>query len=152
MDFGATFRPGTTTTSISAYLPLIENKLSKYPEIKTYLVTAKDNKINMGIDLIDKDERRKSAFDLEKEILTDLQFMSTEGIKVESEVVAGGPPSTKPVAIQLIADQTSQFTLLKQISKDFEKQLKTYTGTKNVLSSSPDTPGQFIFELDKAKL
>ena len=152
VDFGATFRPGTTTQAISSYIPLIENKLQLYPEIEMYLVTAQDNKISIDIDLINKSDRDRSAFDIEQSVLWDLSFMSSEGIKVESEVLAGWPPSTKPVAIQLIADDTNKFAQLKQISKDFEKQLKTYTWTKNVLSSSPDTPGQFVFTLDKAKL
>ena len=152
VDFSATFRPGTTTTAAWAYIPMIQNKLSQYPEIKNYLVSANSNTISMGIDLIDKDDRSRSAFDLEQAILDDLQFMTAEGIKVESQVLAGGPPTSKPVAIQLIADETKKFVTLKQISRDFEQQLKTYTGTKNILSSAPDSPGQFVFELNKAKL
>jgi multidrug efflux pump subunit AcrB len=78
--------------------------------------------------------------------------MASEGIKVESAVLGGWPPSSKPVALELIADDTNKFALLKQISKDFEKELKTYTGTKNVTTSSPDTPGQFIFKFEQNKL
>ncbi|MFC1797647.1 hypothetical protein ACFLY2_00090 [Patescibacteria group bacterium] len=44
------------------------------------------------------------------------------------------------------------FDLLKTVSEDFETFLENVPGAKNVISSSSDTPGQFVFSFNKEKL
>lgn len=56
------------------------------------------------------------------------------------------------MGIQLIAQDSLQLDTLRSVSKDFESYLRTLTGAINVSTSSPSTPGQFQFVLNKDKL
>lgn len=42
--------------------------------------------------------------------------------------------------------------MLRQVSQDFETYIRTLTGAINISNSSPATPGQFQFTLNKNKL
>lgn len=66
-----------------------------------------------------------------------------------SEPLANGPPGGKAVGLNLIADSPEKLSELIKISKEFQVALKAIPGTKNIGSSSEDTPGQFIFTLKK---
>lgn len=53
------------------------------------------------------------------------------------------------MGINLIAENSSALPELIRVSKDFEAYLQSLPDTKNVTSSSEDTPGQFIFRINK---
>ena len=46
-----------------------------------------------------------------------------------------------------MAAESSQLPELIETSKDFEKALRGITGTKNVATSSEESPGQVIFRV-----
>jgi len=52
----------------------------------------------------------------------------------------------------LVATNTNAISSLKEVSRDFQAHLKSLAGTKNVTTTSSDTPGQFVFEFDRDKL
>jgi multidrug efflux pump subunit AcrB len=56
------------------------------------------------------------------------------------------------VWIKLVSDTVSDFSLLKRVSYDFEEYLKNINWTKNIITSSVDSPGQFIFTFIQNKL
>lgn len=66
-----------------------------------------------------------------------------------SEVLKNGPPGSKAIGLKLTANDPEKLGTLIHVSKEFEAHLKTISGTKNVGRSSNDTPGQFIFRLNK---
>ncbi len=51
-----------------------------------------------------------------------------------------------------MAENTSQLRSLTEVVTDFKDFLSTLPGTKNVKSSSEESPGEFVFQLDKQKL
>ncbi|MFB0965809.1 MAG: efflux RND transporter permease subunit, partial [Patescibacteria group bacterium] len=127
--------------------------LSKYPEIKFFSISAKDNTATVTVQLHKLAEREKakqrSVFELEEIVTKDLEPLRAAGLKVESKVLKGGPPSGKAVGLKLNADSSDKLDTLIKVSEDFERELKGLEGTKNVSTTSGQTPGQFVFVLRK---
>jgi multidrug efflux pump subunit AcrB len=148
--------PGTTKERISELIPFIEPHLQGRPELKQYTITVRDNALDVAVDLTDKKDRQKAnqrnVFEVEKDLLEDLQFIVQDGYTIASVVQAGGPPQGKPVGIKLVTNTSSQFSNMITFAKSIEQYLKTIEWTKNVAISSPDTPGQFILTFDIDKL
>ncbi len=148
--------PGATTEQTAEYIPLVESQLSQIPELDQYSLSVAGNTLNATIELIDLDERRsrwmREVFDIEKETLENLSALTREWLVVETVVEQGWPPAGKPVWLRLTADDNTKFSQLVQVSKEFAAHLRGVDGTKNVSISSKDTPGQFIFAFDSAKL
>jgi multidrug efflux pump subunit AcrB len=86
---------------------------------------------------------------MEKILLEKLSVYEQKGYKVVSEVLENGPPGSKAIGLKLTVDDPKKLSELIKVSQDFESQLKTIPGAKNVGRSSNDTPGQFIFTLKK---
>ncbi len=149
-------KPGTTTEKMAKYLPFVENELAQIEELDQYSMSVEGNTIWALIELIDLDERRKNGmrevFDVEKDLLEDLSYLTAEWLVVESLVEQGWPPQGKPVWINLVSDDNSKFSQLAVVAKEFAAYLRTLEWTKNVGISSSDTPGQFIFSFDRDKL
>lgn len=120
--------------------------LSKYPEIKFYTITTTDVKnstdagITISVTLKKKDEREEhglmDVFAFDKALGNDFDALRKEGFDVASKVEEGGPPAGKAVAIKLLADDASRLDSLAKVANDFEKQIRSYQGSKNVENSS----------------
>lgn len=89
------------------------------------------------------------VFAFDKKLNTDFDTIRQQGFEVASQVAEGGPPSGKAVALKLVADSAEKLDSLASVAKDFEKEIRSYPGSKNVENSSGDTPGQFILSLKK---
>lgn len=149
-------KEGTTTETMINYTPVIDQTLTKIQEIKAYYYTIKDNAIDINVELLKKTEREeqnlRNSFQVEEEINNKLKPLTSAWLRVATKVQAGWPPAGKAVGIKLIADSNEQFATLMNVAKDFENYLGTLTGSKNVTNSSSQSPGQFIFTIDKQKL
>ncbi|USN55926.1 MAG: efflux RND transporter permease subunit [Candidatus Peribacteria bacterium] len=147
---------GTPTEKTAEWLPFLEGIISDIPELKLYNLTVNDNQIQVAVELTEskvrKKKKQRDVFAVESDTLEKLAFLQQDGLKVESAVLAGGPPQSKPVAIKLLAESNEQFGQLIEVAKEFETYLRSLEGTKNVGISSQDTPGQFVFSFDKTKL
>ena len=154
--YGAT---GERVDSMDRITQKVAEILSKYEEVNFYTMTTVDVKnstdagISITVTLKKKDERAKlglmDVFAFDKAINQDFDAIRKEGFDVASEVAEGGPPAGKAVAIKLVSDDSSKLDTLAKVASDFEKQIRSYEGAKNVENSSGDTPGQFIFSLKK---
>ncbi len=154
--FGAT---GERALSMDRATTQIAEILSKYQEIKFYTMTTVDVKnstdagITVNVTLKKKEERAllglMDVFAFDTALNKAFDALRTEGFDVASKVEEGGPPAGKAVAIKLVAESTSKLDILAGVAKDFEKQIRSYAGSKNIENSSGDTPGQFVFSLKK---
>lgn len=144
---------GEKVESFHARLAPAYEILSKYPEIKFFSISAKDNSATVTVQLHKLAERKKdglrSVFELEEILTKDLEPLRQSGLKVESQVLKGGPPSGKAVGLKLNADSSDKLDTLIKVSEEFERELKSFEGTKNVSTTSGETPGQFVFVLKK---
>lgn len=122
-------------------------------------MTTKDAKnstdigVNISVTLKKLKERESeglmNVFDFDKKILKDFDSIRALGYDVASKVQEGGPPAGKAVAVKLIADSPKLLDELIRVSKDFEKEVRSYDGVKNIENSSGETPGQFVFSIKK---
>lgn len=90
-----------------------------------------------------------SVFDLDKRLNEDFAKLRSEGFEVASKIAEGGPPATKATAIKLVTDDPDKLDTLSETALDFEKEIRSYPGAKNVENSAGQTPGQFVFTLKK---
>lgn len=148
--------PGASTADTAQYLPFVEAELSQIPELDQYNLSVNGNRIDATIELTDLADREaaglRDVFEVEQDVLANLDYLTNEWLVIESVVDEWWPPQEKPVGIKLVTDDNSKFSQLIQVAKDFQAQLRTIEGTKNVAISSKDTPGQFIFAFDRQKL
>lgn len=155
-DLVFTTKKWSLTQDMLQYLPLIENILQDIPELKFARLHVQDNNIQATIELIDKKIRQNSwqrdVFEVEHDVVNPLQVLEQQGVRVESQVLAGGPPSGKPVGIKLIAQHNDQFMQLMDVARDFRTYLRSLPGVKNANISSEPTPGQFIYHFNNEKL
>lgn len=93
-----------------------------------------------------------SVFDFDKALLRDFDELRALGYDVSSKVQEGGPPAGKAVAIKLIADSANSLDALIASAADFEREVRSYNGVKNIENSSGETPGQFVYRVKKDTL
>jgi len=142
--------------SLEQYIPTVEETLSSFEEMKVYYVTLAWNTLSVYIELTDAKERqrqwKKTVFEVETQILDQLEPLQSQGLLVEVATVENGPPSGSPVGVKLNANSSKDIDVLKKVADEFKVFLQWIPGTKNVSTSSTNNPGQFIFEFDRQKL
>ncbi|AHB41750.1 hypothetical protein P148_SR1C00001G0964 [candidate division SR1 bacterium RAAC1_SR1_1] len=134
----------------------LDDILANTPEIKVYSYNVMGNSVSINLEFLDPIERKKdgmrNVFVLEKYFDKELNFLRSYGLRINIAALKDGPPGTKEVGIKLIADSNKKMQNLIEISRDFENYLRDIPGVKNVGNSSQETPGQFVYTLDAAKL
>lgn len=130
----------------------LDNILANIPELKNYYYTIDDNNVDITIELVDKDKRKRDSFEIEKELIASSQYLISKWLKVESKVAVGWPPTWKAIGIKLIANSNQKFSTLLTVAQDFENFLKKLKWTKNISTSSTPSPWQFVFNIDHNKL
>ncbi len=144
---------GKTEKALTPYISQIEEGIQKVKNIKLYSINISQNTITVYVEAIDKEDRENSIFDIEKNITKNLQGLKASGFEISSTTKWVGPPTEwGAVWVKLIAEETSQLDTLKKVASDFLNYAKSIPGTKNQKSSSAETPWQFVFSFDEAKL
>lgn len=141
---------------MSKYLTYIDQSLSKVEEVKVYYTTVSKNNIGVYIDLLDKKYRSenwlKNIFEVEELINEKLSILKSQWLDVSVSAQKWWPPTWSAIWIKLVSDSASKFDTLKKVSDDFEDYLKSLKWTKNVISTSSDSPWQFVFTFNNDKL
>lgn len=137
---------------LQKYLPKIENILSNEENIKNYTLSISKNIISWIIDFKDEKDRNKNLKDSENNFRKNLLFLEWNWLKFSISWLKQWGKSASDLWIKLIANDNSKLENLKKVSDDFEKFFKSLEWTKNVKTSSKNTPWQFVFKFDKNKL
>lgn len=144
---------GTTTETMVKRIGDWSVYFHGYPEVEYVSATIAGNTATFSLQLTKKNERKKlkqrDIFTLEKIFLNNLSPLESQGLKVTSNLASNGPPGGKAVGINLISDDAKNLSELIATSREYITFIKTLPGTKNVSSTSQDTPGQFIFRFKK---
>lgn len=150
------WQSGLDEEYMSKYISVIDESLSKIEEVKNYYVTIKSNSISVYVDLIDKTFRKenklKTVYEVEKVINKDFEILTSWWLEVSVASLKWWPPSWSAVWIKLSSISANNFDTLKLVSEDFEEYLKTIPYSKNITTSSSDSPWQFVFKFDREKL
>ena len=148
-----TWKQWATEKSFQKYLPELEKTIWNTKDLKSYSLTTSWNKIKINVNVVKKDERTQEIEKTENEITSSLNFMVSHGFDVTVATQSNWPPGSGWVLwVKLVSTNASKLEELKKVSDDFEKFFKSLKWTKNVKNSSSDTPWQFVFKFDEAKL
>ena len=148
-----TWKQWATEKSFQKYLPELEKTIWDTKDLKSYSLTTSWNKIKINVNVVKKDERTQEIEKTENEITSSLNFMVSHGFDVTVATQSNWPPGSGWVLwVKLVSTNASKLEELKKVSGDFEKFFKSLKWTKNVKNSSSDTPWQFVFKFDEAKL
>ncbi len=141
---------------LEKYLPIIDDAVYKYPEMKVYYSTISWNIIDIYIELQESTIRQKkwmrTVFEIEKLIVDELKILESEWLTVSIWTLSNWPPTWKAIWVKLIANNAQKIDELKEVAYTFKEYFKTIDWLKNVSTTSTDSPGQFIFEFDRDKL
>lgn len=152
IDFAISAQEGTATDAMLQNAQGIDQVIGSLPEIKNYTISTSKNKIDIALTLLNQEDRQRDSFAVQAEVETKLAYLTQRGYILEWKVQAWGPPAGKAVGIQLVADNKDYLPQLRQVAQDFQTHLSSLTGTMNTTNSSTDSPGQFSFRFDAARL
>ncbi|MFT9494103.1 efflux RND transporter permease subunit [Anaerosolibacter sp.] len=154
---------GTSLDTTSAIAEEVEKRLLSFKEIKSFVsnvgITGADsletitvgsasnpNTARIIIDLHDKKVRDKTSMELAvifREAIKDIP-----GAKIEVQELEDGPPTGKPIYIEL---NSENFEDLKLVADDFTGILKSLEGTRDVESSMEEGSPELQIKVDKKK-
>jgi len=140
----------------------VEENLLRYPQIENFTTlvgnSGQEDRIGGGmsntsntasitVQLIDKNQRHVTSFDLADQIRQDLKGIKDATITVKS--LEGGPPSGAAFQAQIAGDDLQ---VLDKIANDLKPVLDSVPGTADSDISLKDAPAEYTFQLDPAKM
>lgn len=156
IEVSVSWRPSLVKEEMKENAQIVDQKISQTPEVKWYTVEVNWNKVDGFIELYSKNYRENNNMRYSDKVWDDLSdsfsILEKKWLKVDISVLEDWPPSSAPIWIKLIAQDNSNFESLQEVSKDFEKYLKTLTWAKNVTNSVQSEKWQFVFSLKKDKI
>ncbi len=147
---------GARSDYLDPYIPMVEQVVSSYHEVRLYYVSANHNVMNVYIELSEATSRErlwlKTVFEVEDNIIEQLTPLSSKWLLVEVKTLENGPPTGSPVGVKLHANSSQKIGELAVIAEDFKAFLQGVSGTKNVTTTSNENPWQFVFHFDENTL
>jgi len=134
------------------YVSMAEEKISDITEIKTIITTLKtssnSNSSSINIELVPKEERKKSTAEIEKEITERMKTVPDCKIKVALDSSSTGEGSSSDFAMQL---KGPDLDTLEVLAKQIEGKFSSIAGFQNIETSIADTSKEAQFIIDKQK-
>lgn len=139
---------------------LVEDRLYKYSEIENFTTIVgtggssemvsgsnSSNAASITLKLSDEDSREIKAYELADKINSDLS--NIQGATIKASAPAGGPPSGAAFEAHVSGEDLQT---LDKVAKDLELILKTLPDVKQTDVSLKDSPADYTFVLDPARL
>jgi HAE1 family hydrophobic/amphiphilic exporter-1 len=135
------------------YVSMAEEKISDIPEIKTIITTLKtssnSNSSSINIELVPKEDRKKSTAEIEKEITERMNTVPDCKIKVALlDSSSTGEGSSSDFAMKL---KGPDLDTLEVLAKQIEGKFSNIEGFQNIETSIADTSQEAQFIIDKQK-
>lgn len=151
-----TWPVGVDEAYLAPFIPQVEKTFKAFEELKLYYITLSWNTMSVYIELTDANTReskkQRSVFEVEEQILSDFQILASEWLRVEARTISNGPPSWSPIGVKVQARSSEYLVALRWVAEDFKRYAESLEGARNIVLSSPETPWQFIFELEREKI
>ncbi len=153
MTYSIEWPVGTRTELMHSMVWELPSYFKWFPEIRYVTLSTNGNIASLTVQLEKKALRKtlnqRDVFTLEKIWNESLSGLNQKWLKVTGWAIKWGPPGGKAVGLKIVSDTSENLPTLINVAKEFKEHLKTIPGTKNVTVSSQDTPGQFVFSLNK---
>ncbi len=134
--------------NIENFLSIIGTSESiNYTDIVMVNQSAQSNKANITVNLIPKDEREKTSYEISDEVRK--EFENFTEAKISLFELKEGPPSDAAITLRITGEKLGK---LEHIANDMVKVLSNIPETKNVASSLSSGLNEFTYKLDKEKL
>ncbi|MFA6917212.1 MAG: efflux RND transporter permease subunit [Candidatus Gracilibacteria bacterium] len=159
---------GTIVEDTAKIVEKIEASLDKVPEIRNFLViigssqsvalagnntllggsaSESSNLANITVNLIDKEERKITSYEIATSVEKDLRDIKEAKITVQQ--AKEGPPSDAPVNVKITG---KDLVKLKEIANQVKDLIKKIPGTKDIETSLKSGLNEFQFTLDRDAL
>ncbi len=144
---------GITTKEMVNRLGNLDAFFAGFPETDYVLKQIKNNTATITVNLLPLEKRKeknmRSVFEINSLLKKRLTSLEAKGFQVTDTLASSGPPGGHPIGIKLVAKNYNNLSTLIETSKKLQSKIQKIDGIKNVQSSSEDTPGQFIFQINK---
>ncbi len=136
----------------------VEAQLLKYPEIEKFstlvgqgggdgMGSSSSNLASVTMNLIDKNSREITSYDLADKIRNDLKSIKNAEITVESP--SGGPPSGSAFEARI---EGEDLQVLDKVANDLKRILSQIDGVINEDISLKEAPAEYTFLIDRERL
>jgi len=139
----------------------VEDKLYAYPEIINFstlvgnpgsggdigVVQSTSNTASITVKLSPTKERTKKSYEIADSLRNDIKDIQGATIKISNP--SGGPPSGATFQAQIMGDDLQE---LDKIANNLKKVLDSIDGTVNTDISFKESPAEYTFKLDTAKM
>lgn len=138
----------------------VEKIISQIPELDNY-VTNIGTSASLGygsssgsgsylsgvvVNLIKSDKRSRTSYEIAESIRPQLE--TVQGAIVRAEELEAGPPSGAPIEIRI---EGEDLKVLTDLSNEIKEYFENIPGVINIKDSLEDSPGEFVFTIDKQK-
>ncbi len=137
----------------------VEAQLLNYPEIEKFSTlvgqagsedgggSSSSNLASVSINLVNKDDRQITSYDLAEKIRSDLKGINEAKITVESP--RGGPPSGSAFEARIVGEDLQ---VLDKTANDLKGILNQIDGVINIDVSLKEAPAEYTFLIDRERL
>ncbi|RCX08087.1 HAE1 family hydrophobic/amphiphilic exporter-1 [Anaerobacterium chartisolvens] len=151
LTLNVSLTPGTSLEQTDDKIKLVENYLKELPGVKNFLSTVgQEDDSSTGkiaVNLVDKNSRKKSQSQMAKEIrawgkaIPGIDFSVIEASIVGVTSIDGA----KPVVLNITGSDSE---VLRQLSGDIEKAVRSIPGITDVSNSSKSSISEFYVDVD----
>jgi len=150
---------GTPLKITSEIVEPIEELLTEDTRVESFVVTIGGSAAldldatapgahlaNIVVNLVSLEKRKEKSFDIVAEYRRTLTPIVNGDVLVTE--LGTGPPTGVPVLITISGDSLD---ILESLGNTFEDMLKDIPGTRNVRTNIPESNGEFVLQIDRAK-
>jgi HAE1 family hydrophobic/amphiphilic exporter-1 len=140
--------PGYLLSETGQVVEDVEELLYKYEYIDNFVSSlgSDSNRAAIDINLVDSDEREKTSNEIAAIIREEMS--NIPGAKITIEKQQHGPPTGKPISIELRGDDLDT---IEKIAKDFKNIIDNIDGTTEVFTSLEGGRPELQIEVNKEK-
>jgi len=153
---------GSSMKETSQIVEKIENQIMQIPELDNFVTNigtsasigltdgqggSGSHLASITVNLTDKSERKRASYEVSQDIRE--SFLSFHDAKVSIEELSSGPPTGAPIEIRISGSNQNE---LARILFDVKNIFAQIPGVINIKDDLEDSPGEFVFVFDQAKL
>lgn len=140
--------PGYLLSETENVVYHVESLLYKYEEIDNFVSSlgSDSNKASVDVNLVESDNREKTSNEIAAAIRTEM--MDIPGAKLTISKQASGPPTGKPISVELRGDDLDS---IEKVANDFKKVIENIDGTTEVFTSLEGGRPELQIEVNKEK-
>ncbi|PAB59879.1 efflux RND transporter permease subunit [Anaeromicrobium sediminis] len=140
--------PGYLLEETGEVVKTVEDLLYKYEEVDNFVSSlgSDSNKAEIDVNLVESDERERTSNEIAAQVRNEI--IDIPGAKITIEKQQNGPPTGKPISIELRGDDLDS---IEKVASDFKNIVENIKGTQEVFTTLEGGRPELQIEVNKEK-